>query len=84
MFGFILGGSSAIGNDKWKITKFEQTPKVCTLAFVRTTVNHLTCQMSSYLVAYANGEFEFIESSYVSPLSGKTRPLRVYGIVNTD
>lgn len=35
--------------------------------------------MSSYLVAYANGEFEFIEDSYVSPLSGKTRPLRIYG-----
>ena len=35
--------------------------------------------MSSYLVAFANGNFEHIESSYVSPLSGKTRPLRIYG-----
>ncbi|KAI5119980.1 hypothetical protein M0805_004425 [Coniferiporia weirii] len=34
--------------------------------------------MSSYLVAFANGNFEHIESSYVSPLSGKTRPLRIY------
>lgn len=35
--------------------------------------------MSTYLVAYANGVFEYLESSYTSPLSGKTRPLRVYG-----
>lgn len=35
--------------------------------------------MSTYIVAWANGEFEFLESSYVSPLSGKTRPLRLYG-----
>lgn len=35
--------------------------------------------MSTYLVAFANGIFEHIESSYVSPLSGKTRPLRIYG-----
>ncbi|EUC58817.1 leucyl aminopeptidase [Rhizoctonia solani AG-3 Rhs1AP] len=34
--------------------------------------------MSSYLVAFANGHFEFLESSYTSPLSGKTRPLRIY------
>lgn len=38
------------------------------------------CQMSTYLVAFANGNFEYIESEYVSPLSGKKRPLRVYGI----
>jgi len=47
--------------DKWKITKFETTPKV-----------------STYLVAYANGPFEYLESSYVSPISKKTRPLRIY------
>ena len=35
--------------------------------------------MSTYLVAYANGRFEHVESHYRSPLSGKTRPLRVYG-----
>ena len=35
--------------------------------------------MSTYLVAYANGVFGYLESSYTSPLSGKTRPLRVYG-----
>ncbi|KAF5386438.1 hypothetical protein D9757_005908 [Collybiopsis confluens] len=34
--------------------------------------------MSTYLVAFANGEFEYIESSFKSPISGKTRPLRVY------
>ncbi|CUA73079.1 hypothetical protein RSOLAG22IIIB_05144 [Rhizoctonia solani] len=34
--------------------------------------------MSSYLIAFANGHFEYLESSYTSPLSGKTRPLRIY------
>ncbi|KAF9821576.1 hypothetical protein IEO21_00422 [Rhodonia placenta] len=34
--------------------------------------------MSTYLVAWANGKFAHLESSYVSPLSGKTRPLRIY------
>ncbi|CAE7223560.1 unnamed protein product [Rhizoctonia solani] len=34
--------------------------------------------MSTYLVAFANGHFEYLESSYTSPLSGKTRPLRIY------
>ncbi|KAH8117511.1 peptidase family M1-domain-containing protein [Phellopilus nigrolimitatus] len=37
-----------------------------------------TPPMSSYLVAFANGHFDYLESSYVSPLSGKTRPLRIY------
>lgn len=35
--------------------------------------------MSTYLVAFANGHFEYLESSYTSPLSNKTRPLRIYG-----
>ncbi|KAG8711368.1 Aminopeptidase 2 mitochondrial, partial [Ceratobasidium sp. 423] len=39
--------------------------------------------MSSYLVALANGHFEYLESSYTSPLSGKTRPLRIYDNVAT-
>lgn len=34
--------------------------------------------ISSYLVAFANGPFEYIESHYTSPLSGKTRPVRMY------
>ncbi|CCM03911.1 uncharacterized protein FIBRA_06062 [Fibroporia radiculosa] len=29
-------------------------------------------------MAWANGHFKYLESSYVSPLSGKTRPLRIY------
>ncbi|KAI0637348.1 leucyl aminopeptidase [Trametes polyzona] len=37
-----------------------------------------TPPVSTYLVAYANGPFEFLESSYKSPLSGKVRPLRIY------
>jgi hypothetical protein len=38
--------------------------------------------MSTYLVAFANGDFEHLESSYTSPLSGKTCPLRIYGSSN--
>ena len=39
--------------------------------------------ISSYLVAWANGPFEFIEGSYTSPLSGKIRPVRIYGVTYT-
>lgn len=38
-----------------------------------------TPPMSSYIVAFANGPFEYLEATYTSPLSGKVRPLRVYG-----
>ncbi|KAF8311309.1 hypothetical protein DL93DRAFT_2229778 [Clavulina sp. PMI_390] len=34
--------------------------------------------MSSYLLAFANGNFKYLEDSYTSPLSGKSRKLRVY------
>ncbi|KZO98208.1 hypothetical protein CALVIDRAFT_526106 [Calocera viscosa TUFC12733] len=34
--------------------------------------------MSTYLVAWANGPFEHIESSYESPITGKNITLRVY------
>lgn len=37
--------------------------------------------MSSYLVAFASGHFEHLETSVVMPLSGKTLPLRIYGIL---
>jgi aminopeptidase 2 len=37
-----------------------------------------TPKMSTYLVAFANGPFEYREASYTSPLSGVTRPLRIY------
>ncbi|RPD63715.1 hypothetical protein L227DRAFT_496652 [Lentinus tigrinus ALCF2SS1-6] len=37
-----------------------------------------TPPMSTYLIAYANGPFEFVEGSYTSPLSGKVRRLRFY------
>ena len=35
--------------------------------------------MSTYIIAYANGPFKYLESSYKSPLSGAVRPLRLYG-----
>lgn len=37
-----------------------------------------TPPMSTYIVAFANGPFVYLEDSYTSPLSGKVRPLRVY------
>ncbi|KIP07998.1 hypothetical protein PHLGIDRAFT_105051 [Phlebiopsis gigantea 11061_1 CR5-6] len=37
-----------------------------------------TPPMSTYIVAWANGPFEYVEDTYTSPLSGKVRPLRVY------
>jgi aminopeptidase 2 len=37
--------------------------------------------MSTYLLAIANGDFMHLESSYISPLSGKVRPLRIYGVL---
>ncbi len=45
----------------------------------RITTFHTTPLMSTYIVAYANGPFKFIESSVTMPLSGKIIPLRVYG-----
>ncbi|GBE82604.1 Aminopeptidase 1 [Sparassis crispa] len=37
-----------------------------------------TPPMSTYIVAFANGHFAHLESSYTSPLTGKVRPLRIY------
>ncbi|KZO98205.1 peptidase M1, membrane alanine aminopeptidase, partial [Calocera viscosa TUFC12733] len=37
-----------------------------------------TPKMSTYLVAWANGEFKHIESSFTSPLTGRKVNLRVY------
>ena len=45
----------------------------------RITTFQTTPLMSTYIVAYANGPFKFLESSVSMPLSGKTIPLRVYG-----
>lgn len=41
-----------------------------------------TPPMSTYIVAVANGEFEFLETSVKMPLSGKTIPLRIYGMAH--
>ena len=38
-----------------------------------------TPPMAVYTLVYASGPFEHIEDSYTSPLSGKVRPLRIYG-----
>ncbi|KAH9974690.1 peptidase family M1-domain-containing protein [Lactifluus volemus] len=52
------------------VTSFETTPPVSTERWKE--------QMSTYLLAIANGDFMHLESSYISPLSGKVRPLRIY------
>jgi aminopeptidase N len=36
--------------------------------------------MSTYLVAFANGHLDFLETTVDMPLSGKTLPLRIYGV----
>lgn len=43
-----------------------------------TTTYATTPKVSTYLMAWANGNFKHLESSYVSPLTGKTIPLRIY------
>ncbi|KAJ7468068.1 leucyl aminopeptidase [Mycena latifolia] len=37
-----------------------------------------TPRMSTYLVAYANGAFQHLESTFSSPLSGRAVPIRIY------
>ncbi|KAF5386726.1 hypothetical protein D9615_001832 [Tricholomella constricta] len=37
-----------------------------------------TPPMSTYIVAFANGHFEYLEKSVSMPLSGKNLPLRIY------
>jgi len=44
----------------------------------KVTKFETTPPMSTYIVAMANGQFEYLESSVVMPLSGKTIPLRIY------
>lgn len=45
--------------------------------WVKTTYAS-TPKMSTYLVAWANGKFKSLSSSYVSPLTNKTVPLSIY------
>jgi hypothetical protein len=44
----------------------------------KVTKFQTTPPMSSYIVAFANGHFKYLEDSVVLPLSGKTLPLRIY------
>ncbi|EMD34526.1 hypothetical protein CERSUDRAFT_86618 [Gelatoporia subvermispora B] len=50
-------------------------PKKWKITYFQTTP-----PMSTYIVAWANGQFGHLESSYTSPLSGTTRPLRIYAM----
>ncbi|EKM55868.1 uncharacterized protein PHACADRAFT_256779 [Phanerochaete carnosa HHB-10118-sp] len=44
----------------------------------KITTFQTTPLISTYIIAWANGPFRHLEESYSSPLSGKTRPLRIY------
>nr|VWO96865.1 Probable aminopeptidase N PepN (Lysyl aminopeptidase) (LYS-AP) (Alanine aminopeptidase) [Ganoderma boninense] len=44
----------------------------------KVTKFETTPPVSTYLIAYANGPFVYLEDSYKSPLSGKVRSLRIY------
>lgn len=39
-----------------------------------------SAKMSTYLLTFANGHFEYREDSYKSPLTGKDVPLRIYAV----
>ncbi|KAI0695406.1 peptidase family M1-domain-containing protein [Cerioporus squamosus] len=61
--------------DSWLAKKMATLPDA---GQWKVTKFETTPPVSTYLVAYANGPFEYLESSYKSPLSGKVRPLRIY------
>ena len=70
-----------VEDGSWHTTSFETTPPVS--AEMIGAPDQLTMeQMSTYLLAFANGEFVHLESSYQSPLSGKVRPLRIYSMTS--
>ncbi|KAF8892603.1 leucyl aminopeptidase [Infundibulicybe gibba] len=48
----------------------------------KTTRFQTTPIMSSYLVGFANGHFEYLEKSVVMPVSKRTIPLRIYATAN--
>ena len=69
--GGVLGEKSPLGDLLPSVTIQDDKWKV--------TRFQTTPPMSSYIVAFANGPFEYLEKSVVMPLSGKTLPLRIYG-----
>lgn len=67
--------------NEWKITTFEKTPPVsCNTEVSQISSCPISDKMSTYLVAFANGDFKYIKDSYKSPLSGKVRELRIYSM----
>ena len=68
-----------VKDGSWHATSFETTPPV-RIERIRVPDQLTMEQMSTYLLAFANGEFVHLESSYQSPLSGKVRPLRIYSM----
>ncbi|THU85373.1 leukotriene A4 hydrolase N-terminal domain-containing protein, partial [Dendrothele bispora CBS 962.96] len=50
----------------------------------KITKFHRTPKMSTYIVAFASGPFEYIESKVKLPISGMEVPLRVYGTLTMN
>ncbi|PCH38764.1 leucyl aminopeptidase [Wolfiporia cocos MD-104 SS10] len=69
----IESGSSDVVGKEFSLDLYPQEP-----GSWRVTRFETSPLMSTYLVAFANGPFAFLESSYTSPLSGRERSLRVY------
>ncbi|THH32969.1 hypothetical protein EUX98_g1220 [Antrodiella citrinella] len=61
----------------WLTSKLSASPETDAVPW-KITEFAMTPPMSTYIVAYANGPFVYLESSYKSPISGATRPLRIY------
>jgi len=68
-----------VSDGSWHATSFETTPPV-SIERDKALDQLMIEQMSTYLLAFANGEFVHLESSYKSPLSGRVRPLRIYSM----
>ncbi len=68
-----------LSDGSWYGTSFETTPRV-SIERDKAPDQLMMEQMSTYLLAFANGEFVHLESSYKSPLSGRVRPLRIYSM----
>ncbi|TBU29067.1 peptidase family M1-domain-containing protein [Dichomitus squalens] len=66
----------SVDQDSWLAKKMASLPDAA--GQWKVTRFDTTPPVSTYLIAYANGPFVYLEDSYKSPLSGKVRPLRIY------
>ena len=74
-------GASAVPQDADLADLLESA---CTEGKWKTTKFATTPPMSTYLVAWANGDFEKLESRVKLPVSGQELPLRIFGVSDCD